>query len=274
MCCGGIKKLVLATGLALGLVAVLSYTKLGGYMKVVCNRAHNAASQSVPIEFEIERMKEEVKKLTPALDRNMSIVANEQASTERLEKEINTTKEALVKQRERILTMGRDLEGEAKEFIYGGKVYTRSEVSQRFSLDAESYKRAEAELKNKQQVLETRRTKLAVAKQQLAEMKGQQESLELQIAQLETELQMVRLAQTKNTVVLDDSKLSDVKRSVADLQERINAEKIKSELEAQYFPNKGAINTDAPAPRPINELIKEFREHVGEANKVSTDTSK
>jgi len=273
MCCGGIKKLFLATGLALGLVAVLSMTKLGSYMKVCWNRGRDAVVQAVPIEDQIAVLKEEVKKLTPALDKNMSIVANEQASIERLEKEINTVKDNLVKHKDRLLGMGKDLDSGATEFIYGGKVYDRKEVAQRFSLDWESFKRAEAELKTKQQVLEARRQKLAIAKDQLAAMKDQQSQLELQIAQLETDLQMVRLAQTKNTVQLDDSRLSDVKRSVADLQERINAEKIKSELEGQYFPNKVMVGADTPAPRPISELIKEMRDHVGE-NKISTDNTK
>jgi len=271
--CGGIRKLVLATGLALGLVAVLSFTSLGGYMKVVCNRTRAVVNHSVPIEFEIERLKEEVKKLTPALGRNMVTVANEQASINTLEGEVKTVRENLARQKTALSNMVRYLDSPEKEFISEGKVFERKDVIQRLSLNHEAYKRAAADLKNKEQVLDTRKQKLEVAKAQLSAMRDQQNQLELQISQLETELQMVRLAQTKNTVVLDDSKLSDVKRSITQLRERIDAERIKTELEARYFPSDRTDAAETSTPRPVSELIGEVRQLIGE-NPVNNDVSR
>jgi len=275
MCCGGIRKFFLATGLVLGLVAVLTCTKLGGYLRVGYDRAANQLSQAVSPELEIERLKNEIRKLTPELEKNVSIVANEQASVDRLENEIKAAKESTAKKREQLLNTGKDLDTGETEFIRGGKVFTRKEVAQRFALDWETFKRQEAEVKARQEILAVRQEKLVIAKEQLAAMKNQQEMLNLQVAKMETELQKVRLTQTQSNFALDDSKLADVKRSMADLQERIDAERIKTELAGQYTPAKAnTVNADTPAPRPVSEIVKEMREHFGEGAKVSSETNK
>jgi chromosome segregation ATPase len=265
MCCGGIRKLVLATGLALGLVAVLNFTSLGSYLKVGCNRARSVVNNAVPMEFEIERLKEQVKTLTPALSRNMVTVANEQASINTGEGELNTIRQNLAKQKVSMADMVRYLDSNEKEFVYNGKVFDRKDVIQRLSLNHEAYKRASSDLKVKEQVLDARKQKLEVAKAQLSAMRDQQNQLELQISQLETQLQMVRLAQTQNTVVLDDSKLSEVRRSITQLRERIDAERIKTEMEARMFPSDRQDAAETGTPRPASELLNEVRQTIGEA---------
>jgi len=66
------------------------------------------------------------------------------------------------------------------------------------------------------------------------------------------------LAQTKNRFHVDDSKLAEVKRSIEDLRFRLNKEKAGAQLEAEYFGNDFIGGVDKPAPRPINEVAREF----------------
>jgi predicted nucleic acid-binding Zn-ribbon protein len=274
MCCGGIRKAFLAAGLVLGLVAVLTCTKLGGYFRVGWHRAGEITSQWVTPETEIARLKLEIGGLTKEVDKNITLVANEQAAVDRLDREITNAKEALAKKRDTLMNMGKDLDSGETEFIYGGKVYTRKEVAQRFSIDWESFKSQEATLASRKEILTVRQAKLATAKEQLAAMKNQQETLQLEITKMENQLAKVRLEQTQSNFALDDGQLSKVKSDMADLQQRIEAERNKTELAKQYNPSKpNTINADAPAPRPVSEIVKEMREHFGDA-KVSSEANK
>jgi chromosome segregation ATPase len=243
-------------------VALLSFTKAGSYGRTLWKQARESACRNVPVELEIQRLKDEVDRLTPDLKKNIGTVANEMARVQRLEDEINQTRDNLEKQKEKLLQMTGDLKGGETEFIKNGKVYSRKDMAEKFSQDWESYKRAEADLATRVQILESRKQKLEIAKAQLSEIQKQERTLRLQIEQLETDLQLVRLAQTQNTVVLDDSRLSDIKRSMSDLQERITAEKMKAELEARFFPNSYVQGIDTQPPRPISEVVKEAEDYL------------
>jgi peptidoglycan hydrolase CwlO-like protein len=267
MCCGGIKKFVLAGALVVGLLAALSFTKLGSYTRTAWKQARETAGNQVPVEFEIERLKNEISQLMPDLKKNLSIVAEEMAAVERLEKDIQTTQTNMEKQKGTLLTMARDLETKETSFIYGPKVYSRDDVARKLTLDWKSYRICESELKTKEQVLEAKKRALAAAKEQLNSVKEQEQQLKLQIAELEAELKNVRLAQTKSRFSIDDSRLSEVKRSIEELRFRLDKERKEATLQAEFFGNQFAEGIDTPAPRPVSEIAKEIREQL-EGSKV------
>jgi peptidoglycan hydrolase CwlO-like protein len=268
MCCGGIKKFVLVAGLVVALGAALfGFTKVGSYFGTAWKQVRQSASNQVPIEFEIERLKNEISQLMPDLKKNLSIVAEEMAAVERLEKDIQTTQGNMEKQKGTLLTMARDLETKETSFIYGPKVYSRDDVARKLTLDWKSYRICESELKTKEQVLDAKKRALAAAKEQLNSIKEQEQQLKLQIAELEAELKNVRLAQTKSRFSIDDSRLSEVKRSIEELRFRLDKERKEATLQAEFFGNQFAEGIDTPAPRPVSEIAKEIREQL-EGSKV------
>lgn len=255
---------------AVGLVAlgvVLSFTKAGSYMHLACNKARNFTANQVPIEFEIERLKNEVTQLVPDLKKQLGQVAEEMAGVERLDREITTAKANLEKEKVKLLQMARDLETGETHFIYLGKTYNREQVASKMSRDWESYKRSESEIKNREKVLTARRQSLETAKEQLAQIKEQEQILKLQIAELEAELKTVRLAQTKAKFQVDDSRLGEIKRSIEDLRTRIVSEQKRIELEGQ-FANDFQPGAETAAPRPVSEVAREIRESL-EGSKVA-----
>lgn len=267
MCCGGIKKFVLAAGLVVALVAALGFTKLGSYTRTAWKQVRETAGNQVPIEFEIERIKNEISQLMPDLKKNLSIVAEEMAAVERLEKDIQTTQVNMEKQKTALLTMARDLETKETSFIYGPKVYTRDDVARKMTLDWKSYRICESELKTKEQVLEAKKRALAAAREQLTSIKEQEQQLKLQVAELEAELKNVRLAETKSRFSIDGTRLAEVKRSIEDLRFRLDKERKEATLQAEYFGNQFIEGVDNPAPRPVSDVAKEIREQL-EGSKV------
>jgi len=103
-------------------------------------------------------------------------------------------------------------------------------------------------------------------------MRQQKEDLEVQIAQLEAELKTVRLAETKSKVEFDDSRLAQCKASLADIRNRLNAEKNTVELEGQFANDNIPVEKKA---KPTSELTKEVKAYLGDkvddSNKVAMD---
>lgn len=263
------KKLALTAAVLVGVAAVLTFTRVGSYSRTIIGTIQERAKEQVPVEFEIARLKKEVSQLIPDLRSSLSIVAEQMASVERLEKEIATTTANLDRQKGVLLKMATDLETPETTFIYEGKMYGRDQVARKMELDWKSYKIAQTELRNKEQFLEIKRRELDNAKAKLDSIRDQERSLRLEIAELEAEFSSVQLARTKNRFTVDDSRLGDVKKSIEELRFRLEKEKKISQLEGEYFGNDVA-GTDRPVVRPANEVAREIREQL-EGAKIVND---
>jgi len=271
MCCRFTKLAVFAVVFA-GLFSVLSFTKVGSYAKLAWKEARTSVSQAVPIEVEIARLKEDVKNLVPDLNKNITLVANEMAAIEKMEREINVTKTNLSEQKTRLVQMANWIKGGETQFIVNSKVYNKDQIAERMARDYESYKRATSELSYRERELAIKKRALDSAKEQLQAMNDKEQELKLQIAELEAELKAVRVAQTRSQFQIDDSRLSDIKQSLEELRTRVNAERYRVELEGQF-----ANGNDAPAsvekatPRPVQDLAKEIVETLEGTANVAND---
>jgi len=253
------KVAIVALGVAAAMT-VLSFTRVGSYSGTCWSKICNNASRQVPLEFEIERLKHEVAQLVPDLKKNLSQVAQEIASVEKLRDEVTTIRANLDKQKAAMLKLTHDMDSGETSFVQNGREYTRAQVATKLERDLEAFKRAEAELVAKEKLLAAKEKSVDAAKAQLASIKDQKTELEIQIAQLEAELKDVRVTQTKTKFVLDDSRLSNIKRSLADLRSRVRAEQIQNDLEGQ-FGDVGTPVADKPV-RPAGDVSKTVREYL------------
>jgi len=263
------KKLAITAAVVIGLVTAFCYTKAGSYARTAWKQVKENTKSQVPIEFEIERLKTEISQLIPDLRKSLSTVAEQMASVDRLEKEITATQNNLDRQKTVLLKMAKDLETPETAFIYDTKAYSRDQVARKMDLDWKSYKIAQSELKTKEQILDAKRRELDAAKAKLDSIRIQERELKLEIAELEADLQNVRLAETKNKFVVDDSRLGEVKKSIAELRFRLDTEKRRAALEGEYFGNE-VTTVERVAPRPAVEIAREIRGEL-EGAKVAND---
>jgi peptidoglycan hydrolase CwlO-like protein len=253
--------MALTVAILAGVAAVLTFTRFGSYSRTIISEIKQSAKEQVPVELEIKRLKDEVSRLGPDLRKNLSVVADQMASVERLEKEIATTQTNLERQKAVLLKMATDLETPETTFIYESKAYNRDQVARKMDLDWKSYKIAQTELRNKEQFLELKRRELENAKAKLDSVRDQERSLRLEIAELEAEFSSVNLMKAKNRFVVDDSRLGDVKQSIEELRFRLEKEKKLAGLEAEYFGNE-VVGSDRPVVRPATEVAREIREQL------------
>lgn len=257
----GIVALAVVAGLFL-----LNKTNLGSYARTAWNKVKIGANESVPLEFEIERVKNEVSQLVPDMRDNLKLIAQETVAVENLREEVKVAKANLAEQKKKILVMKQDLASGAKFVNYNDREIPAGKVRDRLARDWESYKVAERSLETKEKVLEAKETALLNAHDQLTSLRSKKEQLELQVAELEAELKAVRVAEAKSNFQLDDSRLSKINASLANIRDRIKVAKKHMELESQF-----AQDVQVPVEKKIQqaELLKDIDDHFGKGDEVA-----
>jgi len=255
------------TIVALGVIvaaAVLSYTKLGSYAGTAWGKFRTTASNQVPVDFEINRLEHEVEQLVSDIKKqNRDVIAPERVAIDNLREDIAATRTKLDEQRNVLLQLQKDLDSGETTFIYAGVSYKRERILEKLARDFESYKRAEAGLTAKQQLLESKEQALAAAKEQLEVIRQQRDELKAQIEQLKAEAMNVKLAQSRCKVQVDDSRLADIKKSMNDLRNRLKADRIAAEMEGEFANDPIPVGKKV---RPASEVTREVREYFGGKN--------
>lgn len=267
------KKIFLA-GLAIAAgMFILNHTRLGSYGHTAWNKAKSSVKGQVPLEFEIERVRDQLQQLMPDMNKNLNEIAKEVVAVDNLRDEIKVARENLTKQKDLVRQMTEDLKTGNEKITYRGIRYPRERISERLANDIKSCVRCEDELKARESLLEHKERALEAAKEQVASIRSQRKDLEVQIAQLEAELKAVRLAQTKSTIQLDDSRLSHIKASIKDIQNRMKVERVRGDMEAQ-FSNDPTIKVEKK--KSAEEVIKDAEAYLegGEKSDAKADVRK
>jgi chromosome segregation ATPase len=175
---------------------------------------------------------------------------------------VQVAKGNLQRQKDNIVTMTRDLERGDSLIVYGGQEYKRTRIQKKLDADFRSYQHSEAELKSKEKLLEAKERSLESAREQLAQIRTQKQELEVQVGEMEAELKNVRLAQTHCKFQFDDSSLAQCKATLAEIKNRLQVEKKKTELDGE-FANDNAIPVERKE-KTVSELTKEIQAYFGQ----------
>jgi DNA repair exonuclease SbcCD ATPase subunit len=259
----GIAALAVVAGLF-----ILNNTRLGSYGATAWSKVKRTAKAQVPLEFEIERVRQLVAQLVPDMKQNLTKIAEEIVAVENMREEIAVTKTNLNKQKDSVRAMTDELKSGNERIVFNNRTYSRSRIAEKLAADLKSCQRCEEEVKVKEQMLENREKALDTEREKLASMRQQKQELEVKISKLEADLKAVRLAQTKSNFAIDDSRLSQIKASLADIQNRLRVELKASELHGEF--------ANDPVVKPENkgkstaDVIKEAESYLGGESKQDT----
>lgn len=263
-----IKKLGWAVVALVGVVILLNNTKLGSFASTAWTKVRTSANRQVPVEFEIDRIRNQIGQLMPDMKKNLTLIAEEMVAIDNLKKDIDDTRAKLDVKKQSILATTAELEKGSSFVSLSGRSQSREKVQDMLSKELASYKRCEAELKSREQLLEAKEKALDAARQQMAEMREQKRELEVQVAQLEAEVKTVRLAQSRCKVQLDDSRLAEIKNSLNELQNRLKIEKTAAELQGEF------ANDVLPLEKTVRptsaDVVKDVRSYF-DGEKVAAD---
>jgi chromosome segregation ATPase len=270
-----LKKIGIASVVVVAGLVLFTTTSLGSYCKLAWKKARAGVSNQIPIEVEIERVRDEISQLGPDMNKNLNAIAQEMVAIENLREDIKQTRANLDGQKKNILTMREDLENvkdrsETKFIDYGGKRYSAEKVRAKLARDWESYKQAEASLKAKEELLEAKEQSLAAAREQINAMKAKKEQLEVQVAQLEAELKTLRVAEARGSFKIDDSRLAHIESSLGEIRNRVKVAQNESVLKGEFQ------NDMIPVEKKVQtaDVLKEIDGHFGKAEKKELTAEK
>ncbi|WP_437194519.1 hypothetical protein [Planctomicrobium sp. SH527] len=212
---------------------VLAMTTLGGfvlgtdmfsYLRTGLGSVRSQLRAEVPIEFEIERAKQEVERLLPQVRKSMHLIAEEQVEVAQLQTSIARKETQLNGQESAILTMRNDLKKDDSTFRYAGHRYSRKDVERDLSERFNRYKIAEETVKREQQVLAAKLTALTANRETLEGMLSQKKTLEAELARLEARVRTVAARKEINGLQVDSSQLTKVKSLIASIEKRLDIE--------------------------------------------------
>src|SRR5262245_5370519 len=192
-----IKKLLFWSALAVGGLVLVNAVKPGA-IATWGKRVHvKFVEKSFSPEFELARIKDQIKELTPDMHKNLSRIAEEMVQVDALQVRVNDMQVRLNEQREVITAMTDSLE-RGQPVIVGGKKISPAQIKDKLR----KYKDAEKSYDVAKKTLDARKEALETARQQLYEIRNQKEALQLQATEFETELAALKLAQIKTKFAL------------------------------------------------------------------------
>jgi len=228
------KKLAWLGVAALVAMVVVNATGLAKYCGPLASKFKKQVADKVPIEFQIETIKDQIAKLAPDIEAAKTRLAEKRVESKRLQTEVDTATAQLETQKDALLVRVKALESSTEFVYYGGRKVTLTEAKKKLDGDFKSFKLAEAQLKSRTQLLQIRQEELRIAQEQLEALVAAQKQAETDVAQLENEMMTVRLAETRSKYQADDSRLADIKQSIQKVRDRLEVSKQKLALDAQY----------------------------------------
>jgi hypothetical protein len=198
-----------------------------------------------------------IKDLDPEIHKNMHLIAREEVDVKNLSEQLATAETHLTKNRSEIERLNADLQRGDSTFVYAGKTYTAEQVETDLTRRFEQFKVKEATLGKLRQVLAARERGLLAGREKLKAMQAAKGQLEVDVANLEARLEMVKVAQSTSEFTFDDSRLSRTKDLVKDIGARIDVAEKLVNAETAY---PGEINLEEEPASNISEQVTKYFE--------------
>lgn len=250
-------------------VCSLSMFLLGGlllgsdafsYLRTFGGQVREAVKSEISVEFELDRIRDEVENLVPEIRRHMTIVAEQSVDVKDLERDLSDKEASLGRQKEAILALRSDLESNRDSFVYRSVSYTRNEVESDLAHRFESFCSAEAGVKRDHQILAAQRDTLRANQKKLDTMLSRKQDLVVKVAQLEARLKQVQAAEAINSIEIDDSHLAHVEKMIKEMNHALDVRESVLETEGSL---QGRIPVNEEAVPSKGDIVGEIDSHFG-----------
>jgi chromosome segregation ATPase len=256
MACKMIKKGLLGAMVGAGALALLFGTSAPSYVKTAFHKVRDNAKSAVPIQFQIDRARQQVADLEPAIHLNRENIASAEVDVERLEREITSSQANLGQEKKEIVALRNCLDS-GNLRLTGSVSYTPDEIKVELTRRMDHFKVAKQIVKEKEDTLKARQKAVVAARKQLGEMTAAKQTLLTKIDEIEARLKSIEATQAANEFTFDDSELARVKESVSDLEKRVEVMARVAEQEGRLT-DKGVPVLIEPTRDVLNEIDNEF----------------
>jgi peptidoglycan hydrolase CwlO-like protein len=272
MVCKMVKKGVVGAALTAGALYLAFGTSAPSYVKTAFHKVRHSAQTSVPIQFEIDRARQEIVDLEPMILENRETLARGEVDVEQLEKEIASVEANLAKEKQAMVAIRESLRtGDLRLTGRSSTSYTADEVKADLGQRIDHFKYVNKVLENKQATLKARHKAVENARKKLAEIDNQKRILATKIEGIQARLEMIQATEEKDEFHFDDSALSRAKQAVADLEKRLEVKARVAEMSGRF--TEGSTLTLEPGRDPVKEFDAEFGFNGKESGSKTGDKS-
>jgi chromosome segregation ATPase len=236
-------------------------THAPGYVKTAFHKVRRDIKSNVPMPFDIERTREEIANLEPAIRDNIEMLARAEVEVERLDKEIASIQANMAAEKTAINKLRDSLEtGEYRLAGHPSVAYTEQEVKTDLGRRFDSYKNAQKILEAKESTLKAKQNEIIAFRQKLETTMAEKKKLTIKLDEIEARLRQIEATQAGSEFQLDGSALSHAKESVADLEKRLEVMARSTDMYSRYAETGVPVQLD-----PTRDVVKEIDAEFGPA---------
>jgi chromosome segregation ATPase len=259
-----VKKGVIGAALTAGALYLAFGTHAPSYVRTAFHKVRHTAKDSVPIKFDIERARDEIAALAPAIDNNKEELARAEVDVEDLQHQIATTRANLETEKTAMMDLRQSLStGDMR--LAGHVNYTREDLQGELAHRLDHYRNVNETLKEKETTLRARQSAVTAARQKLTEMARLKRTLATKLESIQARLQAIEATQDRNEFNFDDSALARAKQAVSDLERRLAVKARVAEMEGRFSGGTLPLSVE-----PGRDVIKEFDEQFGPSKAKDT----
>jgi hypothetical protein len=255
----------------LGLVGGLLFGKdIISYAKSSAKGVRTAVKDSVPIEFELRRARDLLDEIIPEMQANIRVIAQEEVEVAALKGEIGKNREGLNDEQSKIKTLRVALEQPRAQYAFAGRNYSHDDVKLDLAARFDRFKESEVVLASKVKVLGSREKSLDAARQLLAKTSGEKRILESRIEALAGQYRLVKAAATGSKIQVDNSKLAQTEKLIAQIQKRLDVAERVLAAESKFVES---IPVDTVVEADLVAQVDEYFDSRNDRPKSEKDAS-
>jgi peptidoglycan hydrolase CwlO-like protein len=255
-----VKKGLIGAALGAGALFLVFGTHAPSYVKTAFRSVKRVAKDATPLPFDIERARDEIASLDPAIRDNIEKLARAEVDIEHLEREIKATKANMEVEKTALLTLRESLKtGEYRLAGHSSVAYTEDEVKADLARRYDSYNNVKKILDAKESTYKAKQSEVIAFRQQLESMMAQKKSLSAKLDGIQAKLAQIQATQTANEFQLDGSALARAKETVSDLERKLEVMARKAEMEGRYAETGVPVLSD-----PSRDVVKEIDAEFGQ----------
>jgi peptidoglycan hydrolase CwlO-like protein len=253
-----VKKGLIGAALGAGTLFLVFGTHAPSYVKTAIHKVKQNAKESVPLPFDIDRAREEIAGLEPAIKDNILKLVRAEVEVKHLDKEISAIRTNIETEKKALLTLRESLKtGEYRLAGHSSVAYTEDEVKADLARRYDSYNNVKKILEAKESTVKAKQSEIVAFRKQLETMMAQKKTLTSKLDEIEARLHQIEATQTANEFQLDGSALARAKESVSDLEKRLEIMARQAELEGRYAETGVPVMVN-PGRDVVKEIDNEF----------------
>lgn len=260
MVCSMVKKGLIGAALGAGTLFLVFGTHAPSYVKTAFHKVKQNAKDAVPLPFDIDRAREEIAALEPAILDNIQRLARAEVDVEHLDKEIATIRTNMDVEKKALLTLRESLKtGEYRLAGHSSVAYTEDEVKSDLARRYDSFHNVKKILEAKESTIKAKQSEIVAFRKQLETMMAQKKALTTKLDEIQARMRQIEATQAANEFQIDGSALSRAKQTVAELEQKLEVMAKTAEMEGRY--------AEAGVPvlvNPSRDVVKEIDTEFGQ----------